>query len=99
MGLGGALQRVCGRDAQSQGALVDQGGEFGEAGAVRFDYELTAIGRGLLPILGAVKEWSERHIEEVMCSRDAYDARTDGADTEAQASPATSSATGRRRPV
>ncbi|WP_225849363.1 helix-turn-helix domain-containing protein [Streptomyces sp. HPF1205] len=42
---------------------------------VRVDYELTAIGRELLPVLGAVKEWSERHIERVLDSREEYDSR------------------------
>jgi DNA-binding HxlR family transcriptional regulator len=46
---------------------------------VRVDYALTASGRGLLPILGAVKEWSERHIEDVMSAREAYDAQAAGA--------------------
>lgn len=42
---------------------------------VRVDYGLTAIGRELLPVLTAVKEWSERHIERVLDSREEYDAR------------------------
>ncbi|WP_037914196.1 winged helix-turn-helix transcriptional regulator [Actinacidiphila yeochonensis] len=40
---------------------------------VRVDYELTAIGRDLLVVLAAVKEWSERHIEQVLDARAAYD--------------------------
>ncbi|WP_329173775.1 winged helix-turn-helix transcriptional regulator [Streptomyces sp. NBC_01477] len=41
---------------------------------VRVDYELTGIGRDLLVVLAAVKAWSERHIEEVLDAREAYDA-------------------------
>jgi DNA-binding HxlR family transcriptional regulator len=41
---------------------------------VRVDYELTSIGRDLLPVLAAVKSWSERHIETVLTARGAYDA-------------------------
>ncbi|NUS10598.1 MAG: helix-turn-helix transcriptional regulator [Streptomyces sp.] len=41
---------------------------------VRVDYELTAIGRDMLAVLAAVKEWSERHIETVLSAREAYDA-------------------------
>ncbi|CAG7654060.1 winged helix-turn-helix transcriptional regulator [Actinacidiphila bryophytorum] len=41
---------------------------------VRVDYELTGIGRELLVVLAAVKSWSERHIEQVLDARDAYDA-------------------------
>jgi DNA-binding HxlR family transcriptional regulator len=40
---------------------------------VRVDYELTGIGRDLLVVLAAVKAWSERHIEQVLDARDAYD--------------------------
>lgn len=47
---------------------------------VRVDYELTQIGRELLTVLSAVKTWSERHIEQVLDSREAYDARV-GAET------------------
>jgi DNA-binding HxlR family transcriptional regulator len=41
---------------------------------VRVDYELTGIGRELLEVLAAVKRWSERHVEQVLDARDAYDA-------------------------
>ncbi|MFI0719501.1 winged helix-turn-helix transcriptional regulator [Streptomyces sp. NPDC021224] len=40
---------------------------------VRVDYELTAIGRDLLPVLAAVKEWSERNMPVVLTAREAYD--------------------------
>ncbi len=42
---------------------------------VRVDYELTPIGRELLVVLSAVKAWSERHIEQVLDAREAYDAQ------------------------
>jgi DNA-binding HxlR family transcriptional regulator len=41
---------------------------------VRVDYALTPIGKELLPVLSAVKDWSERHIESVLDAREAYDA-------------------------
>ena len=40
---------------------------------VRVDYELTPLGRTLVPVLVAVKTWSETHIEEVMAARDAFE--------------------------
>lgn len=40
---------------------------------VRVDYELTAVGRDLLPVLAAVKDWSERHMPAVLTAREAYD--------------------------
>jgi DNA-binding HxlR family transcriptional regulator len=40
---------------------------------VRVDYALTPIGKELLPVLSAVKDWSERHIESVLDAREAYD--------------------------
>jgi DNA-binding HxlR family transcriptional regulator len=42
---------------------------------VRVDYELTDLGRSLVPVLKALKEWSETHIEAIMAARDAYEAR------------------------
>jgi DNA-binding HxlR family transcriptional regulator len=41
---------------------------------VRVDYALTPLGRSLVPVLRALKDWSESHIEEVLAARDAYDA-------------------------
>ena len=40
---------------------------------VRVDYELTPLGRTLLPVLRAIKDWSETHIPEVHTARAAYD--------------------------
>jgi DNA-binding HxlR family transcriptional regulator len=40
---------------------------------VRVDYELTPLGRTLVPVLGALKSWSETHIEAVMAARDAFE--------------------------
>jgi DNA-binding HxlR family transcriptional regulator len=42
---------------------------------VRVDYALTPLGRTLLPVMRAIKEWAETHIEEVLAAREAYDAR------------------------
>jgi DNA-binding HxlR family transcriptional regulator len=42
---------------------------------VRVDYELTALGRTLVPVLGALKDWSETHIEQVLAAREAFDNR------------------------
>ncbi|MFI6537452.1 winged helix-turn-helix transcriptional regulator [Nonomuraea sp. NPDC050547] len=43
---------------------------------VRVDYELTDLGRRLLPIVAAIKEWAEAHIEDVQAARTLYDNRT-----------------------
>ena|ERR1041385_6992024 len=40
---------------------------------VRVDYELTPLGDSLMPVLRALKEWSEAHITEIMAARDAYE--------------------------
>jgi DNA-binding HxlR family transcriptional regulator len=45
---------------------------------VRVDYALTPLGRTIVPVLRALKDWSEAHIEEVLAARDAY-GRGDGA--------------------
>jgi DNA-binding HxlR family transcriptional regulator len=42
---------------------------------LRVDYELTKLGWTLVPILGAVKDWSETHIGQIMAARDAYESR------------------------
>src|SRR4051794_21636700 len=42
---------------------------------VRVDYELTPLGVSLLPVMRAIKDWAEAHIEEVATARDAYDDR------------------------
>ena len=41
---------------------------------VRTDYELTALGHSLMPVLGALKEWAEEHMAEVETARTTYDA-------------------------
>jgi DNA-binding HxlR family transcriptional regulator len=42
---------------------------------VRVDYELTGLGQSLLPVLRALKDWSETNIESVLAARADYDAR------------------------
>ena len=42
---------------------------------VRVDYELTALGRDLLPVVRAVKDWAESHFDAVHIARETYDAR------------------------
>ncbi|NUW34136.1 helix-turn-helix transcriptional regulator [Nonomuraea sp. SMC257] len=42
---------------------------------VRVDYELTPLGRSLLPVMRAIKDWAESNIEQVIAARDTYDAR------------------------
>jgi DNA-binding HxlR family transcriptional regulator len=39
---------------------------------VRVDYELTPLGHTLLPVVRAIKDWSETHIAEVQAARTAY---------------------------
>ncbi|MEU1204399.1 helix-turn-helix domain-containing protein [Nocardia sp. NPDC005825] len=41
---------------------------------VRVDYELTALGQSLLPVMRAIKDWAETHIEDVLAARESYDA-------------------------
>jgi DNA-binding HxlR family transcriptional regulator len=40
---------------------------------VRVDYELTDLGRTLVPVMRAVKAWAEEHIEAVEHARSRYD--------------------------
>ena len=40
---------------------------------VRVDYELTPLGYSLVPVLAALKAWSETHIEEVLAAREDFD--------------------------
>jgi DNA-binding HxlR family transcriptional regulator len=40
---------------------------------VRVDYQLTALGETILPVVGAIKDWSETHITEIHAARRAYD--------------------------
>lgn len=42
---------------------------------VRVDYELTELGRSLLPILRAVKQWAEHNMDDVTTARETYDGR------------------------
>ncbi|MEV7405194.1 helix-turn-helix domain-containing protein [Streptomyces sp. NPDC091267] len=40
---------------------------------VRVDYQLTALGLSLLPVMASIKSWAECHIEEVRTARTDYD--------------------------
>jgi DNA-binding HxlR family transcriptional regulator len=40
---------------------------------VRVDYELTPLGQTILPVVGAIKRWSESHIQEIHTARATYD--------------------------
>ena len=40
---------------------------------VRVDYELTDLGRSLLPVVDVVSAWASEHIEEVKVARERYD--------------------------
>lgn len=40
---------------------------------VRVDYDLTPLGRTLLPVMREIKVWAEAHIEEVESAQIAYD--------------------------
>jgi DNA-binding HxlR family transcriptional regulator len=40
---------------------------------VRVDYDLTPLGRTLLPLIGAIKSWAEFHMPEVHTARGRYD--------------------------
>jgi DNA-binding HxlR family transcriptional regulator len=42
---------------------------------VRVDYELTPLGVSMLPVMRAIKDWAETHIEEVTAAQGAYDAQ------------------------
>jgi DNA-binding HxlR family transcriptional regulator len=41
---------------------------------VRVDYRLTGLGESLLPVLSVIKDWAERHVDEVDAARERYDA-------------------------
>jgi DNA-binding HxlR family transcriptional regulator len=45
---------------------------------VRVDYDLTPLGRTLLPVVRAIKDWSETHIAAVHAARAAYDQAAPG---------------------
>jgi DNA-binding HxlR family transcriptional regulator len=40
---------------------------------VRVDYELTPLGRTLLPVMVGIKDWAEAHVDEVNAARHTYD--------------------------
>src|SRR5256885_5203102 len=40
---------------------------------VRVDYELTLLGRSNLPVVSAIKDWAETHIQQVHAARAVYD--------------------------
>jgi DNA-binding HxlR family transcriptional regulator len=46
---------------------------------LRVDYALTPLGLTLLPLLQALKSWSEHHIADIMAARDDYENRVLGA--------------------
>jgi DNA-binding HxlR family transcriptional regulator len=46
---------------------------------VRVDYELTALGRTLLPVMVGIKDWAEAHMDEVNAARQVYDKARDAA--------------------
>jgi DNA-binding HxlR family transcriptional regulator len=41
---------------------------------VRVDYELTPLGATLVPLISALKTWSETNIEHILAARDDFDA-------------------------
>ena len=44
----------------------------------RVDYELTALGTSLVPVMESLRHWSEDHIEEILAARDDYDTARPG---------------------
>jgi DNA-binding HxlR family transcriptional regulator len=40
---------------------------------VRVDYELTPLGRTLVPVMVGIKDWAEAHMDQVNAARHAYD--------------------------
>jgi|SRR5690348_2897597 DNA-binding HxlR family transcriptional regulator len=40
---------------------------------VRVDYELTDLGQSLLPVMRAIKDWAEAHMDDVLLARSRYD--------------------------
>ncbi|SOB78851.1 winged helix-turn-helix transcriptional regulator [Streptomyces sp. 1331.2] len=45
----------------------------------RVDYELTALGQDLLPLMQAIKAWAESHMPQVLAARAAHDGGSGGA--------------------
>lgn len=42
---------------------------------LRVEYDLTVLGRDLLPLIGAIKEWAEAHMAQVLDHCDPPEAR------------------------
>jgi DNA-binding HxlR family transcriptional regulator len=43
----------------------------------KVEYTLTKLGRTLIPVLEAIREWSEQNIEDVLEARSHYDTRAE----------------------
>jgi DNA-binding HxlR family transcriptional regulator len=43
---------------------------------VRVDYQLTPLGKSLIPVVNAIKTWAEEHIGQIEASRTTYDRKT-----------------------
>ncbi|KAA9373096.1 helix-turn-helix transcriptional regulator [Microbispora cellulosiformans] len=50
-------------------------GATNHSAPVRVDYRLTPLGEDLMPLLEAIKNWAEIHMEDVEAAREAYDRR------------------------
>lgn len=48
---------------------------------VRVDYELTPLGKTILPVVAAIKQWSEAHIGEIHAAQKSYDRANGGRPT------------------
>lgn len=44
---------------------------------VRVDYAITPLGRSLVPVMAAIKEWAEYHVDEVLAARREFEARAE----------------------
>lgn len=42
---------------------------------VRVDYDLTPLGRSLLPVMAAIKSWAEANMDQVQAARRSYDSQ------------------------
>jgi DNA-binding HxlR family transcriptional regulator len=40
---------------------------------LRFDDELTALGRDLEPLMSAIRGWAENHLDDVLAARSRHD--------------------------
>jgi DNA-binding HxlR family transcriptional regulator len=45
---------------------------------VHVDYRLTPLGRSLLPVMRAIKDWAEDHMDDVHAARGRFDAAMAG---------------------